>query len=54
MENDMTRMFALLCLLILMGCGVDGAPSAQTEGVTITGDARLGVVVNPNQIEGQP
>lgn len=57
MESDMmTRTVAIFALLILAACGVDGAPSSPSRdtGVTFSGDARLGVVVNPNQIEGQP
>jgi hypothetical protein len=51
----MTRTLAMLALLILAACGADGAPSASREpGVSFTGDARLGVVVNPNQLEGRP
>jgi hypothetical protein len=51
----MRRTFAMLALLTLAACGADGAPSASSEpGVRFTGDARLGVVVNPNQLEGRP
>jgi len=39
----------LLILMTLAACGADGAPTAPsaapTTGVTISGDARLGVTV---------
>jgi hypothetical protein len=52
----MTRTLAMLAMLTLAACGADGAPSSPSPeaGVSFTGDARLGVVVNPNQLEGQP
>jgi hypothetical protein len=52
----MTKTLAILALLTLAACGADGAPSSPSReaGVSFTGDARLGVVVNPNQLEGQP
>jgi hypothetical protein len=52
----MMRTLAALALLTLVACGANGAPSAPSRGtgVSFTGDARLGVVVNPNQLEGQP
>jgi hypothetical protein len=51
----LTRTLAILSVLALAACGVDGAPSSsRTSGVTFTGDASLGVVVNPNQLEGRP
>lgn len=46
----MTRAaFALLVLTALAGCGADGAPippasGAPQTGVTVGGDARIGVV----------
>jgi predicted small lipoprotein YifL len=41
---------ALLSLVLLAACGADGPPkppesAAPTSGVTISGDARVGVVV---------
>jgi hypothetical protein len=47
------RTFSMLALLALAACGADGAPSAPSReaGVSFSGDARLGVVVNPGQIE---
>ena len=48
------RMIAVLGLLVLAGCGADGAPSAGgTPGVTVSGEVAAGVVVNPAYIEGQ-
>jgi len=45
------RTLAVAAALILSGCGVDGppvAPVAQAQpGVTITGDAAMGVVFTP-------
>jgi hypothetical protein len=51
-----SRSLAILALLTMVACGADGAPSAPSRGtgITFSGDARLGVVVNPNQIEPQP
>lgn len=40
----MTR-FSLLALLFLAACGADGAP--EKPGVTVSGDAKIGVVVKP-------
>ena len=37
---------ALLCLLALAACGVDGAPEAPTEGVNVTGSAQMGIASN--------
>jgi hypothetical protein len=49
------RLIATLALLALAACGADGAPSASQPGTTISGEVAAGVVVvNPNQIEGQP
>ncbi len=52
----MMRTLAMLAVLTLVACGADGAPSSPSRGtgVSFSGDARLGVVVNPNQLEGQP
>jgi hypothetical protein len=51
----MPRMIATLTLLALAACGADGAPSAARPGVTVSGQVATGiVVVNPNQLEGQP
>jgi hypothetical protein len=53
--NDTMRLIATLALLALAACGADGAPSAAQPGVTVSGEVAAGVVVvNPNQIEGQP
>ena len=45
------RKLAVAAALVLSGCGVDGpplAPVARAEpGVTITGDAAMGVVFTP-------
>ena len=50
----MTRItLFLLALLTLAACGADGAPSAATPGLTVSGDAQMGVVVNPSMVEGQ-
>ena len=41
------RWIAVLALAALASCGVEGpptAPSATNAGVTISGDARIGVV----------
>lgn len=34
---------ALLCLLALAACGVDGAPEAPAAGLTVSGSAAMGV-----------
>jgi len=39
----MTRIFALLSLFALAACGADGAPEAPEPGVTISGQAGIGV-----------
>jgi hypothetical protein len=50
----MTRVFAVMALLVLAGCGADGAPSAAQPGVSVSGEVAAGVVVvNPNRIEGE-
>lgn len=38
----MTRL-ALLALLALAGCGVDGAPQAPATGMTVTRSAEMGL-----------
>lgn len=47
----MVSRLAWTAALILTGCGVDGppvTPAAPVQpGVTITGDARMGVVLTP-------
>jgi hypothetical protein len=49
------RYLAVFALLTLAACGADGAPSAGQPGVTVSGEVAAGVVVvNPDQIEGQP
>jgi hypothetical protein len=54
-EFGMPRIIATLTLLALAACGADGAPSAARQGVTVSGEVATGiVVVNPNQLEGQP
>ena len=40
----MMRFATILALLALAACGVDGAPKAPAPGVTMTGDASVGVV----------
>lgn len=40
----MRALSALLILLALAACGADGEPTAP--GVSVSGDARMGVVVN--------
>jgi hypothetical protein len=47
----MTRVFAVMGLLVLAACGADGAPSAAEPGLTVSGEVVAGVVVNPGQIE---
>lgn len=39
----MTRILAALCLMSLAACGADGTP--ETPGVTLSGEASMGVVV---------
>jgi hypothetical protein len=36
---------ALLACLTLTACGADGDPQAPTPGITMTGEAEVGVVV---------
>jgi hypothetical protein len=36
---------ALLACLTLAACGADGEPQAPSAGVTVSGDARVGVVI---------
>ena len=38
------RLFPLLILVALAGCGADGAPERPEAGVTMTGEARVGIV----------
>ena len=42
----MTRL-AVLAFLALAACGADGAPQAPANGVTVSGSARMGVVLQP-------
>jgi len=43
----MTRFLSLVAVLCaLAACGVDGAPERPVSGVAVTGDARVGVVLN--------
>ncbi len=35
---------ALLVVLALGGCGVDGPPHPQGQGVNVSGEARIGIV----------
>jgi ABC-type glycerol-3-phosphate transport system substrate-binding protein len=48
----MTRVMMMLAALTLAACGADGAPSAE-PGLTVSGEAQVGVVVNPDLVEGQ-
>ena len=45
------RRLAFALAVVLSGCGVDGPPEvprlAAQPGVTVTGDARMGVVFTP-------
>ena len=47
----MVRRLAFALAVVLSGCGVDGPPEvprmADQPGVTVTGDARMGVVFTP-------
>lgn len=43
--------YALIALVLLAACGADGDPQppaskARTDGITISGEARAGVVFN--------
>lgn len=40
-----TRLLALLCLAALAACGADGPPEprAGTTGLSVTGEAKIGV-----------
>ncbi len=41
----MTRLIlALFSLAILAACGADGAPETPAPGVSITGEAQMGIV----------
>lgn len=42
----MRKIFALMAIAVLTSCGADGAPERPTTGVTVTGEARMGVVMN--------
>lgn len=43
----MIRVASLLAILAtLAACGVDGEPERPRPGVTMTGDSRVGVVLN--------
>jgi hypothetical protein len=43
----MIRLFGILLTVgLLAGCGADGAPERPVSGVAVTGDARIGVVLN--------
>jgi uncharacterized protein YggE len=52
-EIAMTRVVMMLAVLTLAACGADGAPSAAEPGLTVSGEAQVGVVVNPDLVEGQ-
>jgi hypothetical protein len=49
----MTRIVAMMALLTLAACGADTAPTVGEPGVTVSGEAQVGVVVNPAMVEGQ-
>lgn len=38
------RMILLLSLGLLAACGADGAPETPPPGITMTGEAQIGVV----------
>lgn len=43
----MTRLLALISLALIAACGADGPPQAPAaKGVTISGDAQIGIVSN--------
>ncbi len=43
----LTIALALTACLAVAGCGVDGAPQPPvTPGITVTGDAQIGIVSN--------
>lgn len=50
-DGGMVRRLAFALAVVLSGCGVDGPPevprAADQPGVTVTGDARMGVVFTP-------
>ncbi|MFN7222592.1 MAG: hypothetical protein ACK4MS_01075 [Paracoccaceae bacterium] len=37
---------AVTAVLLLAACGADGAPERPTKGVGVSGEARIGVVLN--------
>jgi uncharacterized protein YggE len=51
-EIAMMRVVMMLAVLTLAACGANGAPSAE-PGMTVSGEAQVGVVVNPDMVEGQ-
>ena len=38
------RLLALISVLALAACGIDGEPAPREGGVTVGGEARIGVV----------
>lgn len=40
-------LFALFALFTLNACGADAPPTPPDGGITITGEARMGVTNNP-------
>lgn len=43
-EGVAVRVLALLLVLALGACGVDGPPHPKGQGVNVSGEARIGVV----------
>jgi predicted small lipoprotein YifL len=40
----MTRLALIAALLTLAGCGIDGPPEQPEGGISVSGEARIGVV----------
>lgn len=37
------RLLALISVLALAACGIDGEPAPRESGITVSGEARIGI-----------